>query len=84
MRETNTVAHIQAYLLVKGDRYALQKEALDEMVRSFINWGTPVNNKTLMRHIMNQLMAENNAERQETLRVLLQLVVGYTPDDPGV
>ncbi|MDF7649919.1 hypothetical protein F3J38_20615 [Pantoea sp. Acro-805] len=84
MRETNTVANIQAYLLVKGDRYALQKEALDEMVHSLINWGTPVNNKTLMRHIMNQLMAENNAEKQETLRVLLQLVVGYNRNGPGV
>jgi hypothetical protein len=43
-----------------------------------------VNNKTLMRHIMNQLMAENNAEKQETLRVLLQLVVGYNRNGPGV
>ncbi|MDF7630335.1 biofilm development regulator YmgB/AriR family protein [Pantoea sp. Taur] len=84
MRETNTVAHIQACLMVKGDRYALQKETLDDIIHNLIYIGAPVNNKTIMRHIMNQLMVENNAERQEILRVLLQLIVGYTPDDPGV
>ncbi|MBK0089914.1 MULTISPECIES: biofilm development regulator YmgB/AriR family protein [Erwiniaceae] len=84
MRETNTVAHIQACLMVKGDRYALQKEALDNMIRSLIYIGVPVNNRTIMRRIMNQLLVETNAERQETLRVLLQLVVRFTPDDPGV
>ena len=26
---------------------------------------------------------ESDVHRQETLRVLLQLVVGYTPDDAG-
>jgi len=70
--------------MVKGDRYALQKEVLDDMIRSLINRGASVNNKTIIRNIINQLMVDNNAERQETLRVLLQFVVGYTPDDPGV
>lgn len=54
------------------------------MVRSLIYRGAPVNNKFLMRHIINQFMGENNAERQDTLRVRLQLVVGYMSDDPGV
>ncbi len=70
--------------MVKGDRYALQKETLDDIIHNLIYIGAPVNNKTIMRHIMNQLMVETNAERQEILRVLLQLIVGYTPDDPGV
>ena len=84
MRETNSVAHIQACLLGNGNRFTTQKEALDDVIRSIMVQGRPVSNKTIMLQIMARLTEETDVQRQETLRVLLQLVVGYTPDDPGI
>ena len=45
--------------------------------------GMPVSNKSIILQIMARLTDETDMYRQETLRVLLQLVVGYTPDDAG-
>ena len=83
MRETNSVAQIQASLLGKGNCLSAQKEALDEVIACLRVRKTPVSNKSIILQIVARLTDETDVHRQETLRVLLQLVVGYTPDDAG-
>lgn len=84
MRNTNSVAHIQACLLGTGSRFESQKEMLDDIIRTLLADGVPVSNKTTIMQIMRRITDETDDGRQETLRVLLELVVGYTPDDPGI
>lgn len=84
MRNTNSVAHIQACLLGSGSRFRSQKETLDDIVRTLLADGVQVSNKTIIMQIMRQITDETDGGRQDALRVLLELVVGYTPDDPGV
>ena len=80
MRNTSSVAHIQDCLLGSGSRFELQKETLDDLLAD----GVPVSNKTIIMQIMRKITDEKDGVRQNTLRVLLELVVGYTPDDPGI
>ncbi|QZY93014.1 MULTISPECIES: biofilm development regulator YmgB/AriR family protein [Pantoea] len=84
MRNTNSVAHIQAYLSGTGNRFKSEKETLDDIIRTILAEGVPISNKTIIMQIMRQITDETDGSRQETLRILLQLVVGYTPDDPGI
>jgi len=80
MRNTNSVAHIQDCLLGSGSRFESQKETLDDLLAD----GVPVSNKTIIMQIMRKITDEKDGVRQNTLRVLLELVVGYTPHDPGI
>ncbi|WP_394542039.1 biofilm development regulator YmgB/AriR family protein [Pantoea sp. SGAir0418] len=66
-----------------GNRFKSEKETLDDIIRTILAEGVPISNKTVIMQIMRQITDETDGSRQETLRILLQLVVGYMPDDPA-
>lgn len=84
MEETSSVAQIQALLQSTGIRFVSQKVVLDDVIRSILALGEPVNNKTIIIGLMSRLAEETDLDRVEAMRDLLQLVVGYTPDDDDV
>ena len=57
---------------------------MDDVIRCLLARGTPLSNKSITLQIIARLTDETDVHRQETLRVLLQLIMGYTLDDPGI
>lgn len=80
MKDTNTVAHIRAYLLSTGHRFIAESEMLEEAIRSLCKQGSPVSNKAIILRLMEEQAASPDASRQAVIRRLLRLVARYTPD----
>lgn len=82
MADTNTVAHIRAYLLSTGHRFTGESEAFEAVIRALYSEGRQVSNQAIILRLRDEQASTSDKNRQTTLLSLLQLVAGYTPDDP--
>ncbi|WP_346444864.1 biofilm development regulator YmgB/AriR family protein [Pantoea agglomerans] len=82
MADTNTVAHIRAYLLSTGHRFTGESEAFEAVIRALYSEGRQVSNQAIILRLRDEQASASDKNRQATLLSLLQLVAGYTPHDP--
>ncbi|GME47136.1 hypothetical protein ACJ4_43340 [Pantoea sp. QMID4] len=81
MADTNTVAHIRAYLLGSGHRFTGESEEFEAVIRALCSEGRQVSNQAIILRLRDEQAAATDKNRQATLLSLQQLVAGYTPDD---
>lgn len=80
MKDTNTVAHLRAYLLSTGHRFIAESERLEEAIVSLRRQGGLVSNQAIILRLMDEQAASSDASEQAVIRRLLRLVARYTPD----